>query len=141
MLKKFKNKKGFTLVELMIVIAIIGILSAIAIPQYNAYRRKARARHLIGYARNCSTVMASFCQNTEGQIDPSITDVNDACNLNAVGSPRLPGDNLSDIDTQAIANDCDVGLSASMNVTTGGVTYVATCAGLWSGNITCNLTP
>ena len=55
MIRKLRpnNEKGFTLIELMIVVAIIGILAAIAIPQFSAYRERS---YIASMKADCNAV-------------------------------------------------------------------------------------
>ena len=67
-------QKGFTLIELMIVVAIIGILAAVALPAYQDYTVRARVSEVILAASSCRSAITDTVQNAPG------TDVSSALN-------------------------------------------------------------
>ena len=69
------NQKGFTLIELMIVIAIIGILAAIAIPNFIAYRDKAFCSYAEQDAQSVSAAMASYFSEPDHTQTPNVEEL------------------------------------------------------------------
>lgn len=57
-----KTQQGFTLIELMIVVAIIGILAAVAIPSYQDYTKKAKMSEVVLAASACRTTITEVYQ-------------------------------------------------------------------------------
>jgi prepilin-type N-terminal cleavage/methylation domain-containing protein len=83
MLQKLRgnNSKGFTLIELMIVIAIIGILAAIAIPNFIAYRDKAFCSRAESDGQNVLAALASYFSEPNNTTMPSVADLMSAEDL------------------------------------------------------------
>jgi type II secretion system protein G len=71
MLRNLKDFGGFTLLELLVVVAIIGLLAAIAIPTYSSYKDKAKIALVRTDLRNIQRAMEMLANDTEKWPGPS----------------------------------------------------------------------
>ena len=83
---KAQMQKGFTLIELMIVVAIIGILAAVAIPAYQDYTQRAQMSEALTMTAAAKTAISEYAQNNGAY--PATAKLKD---LGLDGSPAIQG--------------------------------------------------
>lgn len=91
-----RAQAGFTLIELMIVVAIIGILAAIALPQYQTYIAKSQVARAMGEAGAIKTTLEDCANNGKFTIGKASTGAN-VCDPGATGSSILTGASQGDV--------------------------------------------
>lgn len=78
---------GFTLIELMIVVAIVGILASVAIPSYQTYVAKSQASRVMAEASGLRALVETCVNEGSIVVGPGV----DECNPGAVGSTLIDG--------------------------------------------------
>jgi type IV pilus assembly protein PilA len=95
-LNTIKKAQGFTLIELMIVVAIIGILAAVALPAYQDYTKKAKFAEVVSMVGAARTAV-ELCYQTEGALTN--------CDAGYRGIPETVATTTYDnLDTMGIVN-------------------------------------
>eukprot|EP00764_Aduncisulcus_paluster_P001229 gnl/Carplike_NY0171/1175_a1591_832.p1 GENE.gnl/Carplike_NY0171/1175_a1591_832~~gnl/Carplike_NY0171/1175_a1591_832.p1 ORF type:complete len:140 (-),score=7.97 gnl/Carplike_NY0171/1175_a1591_832:621-1040(-) len=130
-----QKQKGFTLIELMIVIAIIGILAAIALPQYQTYTKKARFSEVV-LAASSAKGLVDVCFQTRGA--GALTNCDTAAKIGLDATGAAAGDHVASVAVAATTAKVTATGAASVDSATYVLTPTATNGTLtWDQTGTC----
>lgn len=113
------TQKGFSLIELMIVIAIIGILASIAVPSYQNYIFRSRTSELISTANALANNVNQFIQE-QGQVGTGATGSAPKNCANISQVPILATTNVAVNPTPISTTDCSIQVSGNADSSTNG---------------------
>jgi type IV pilus assembly protein PilA len=132
-----KMQKGFTLIELMIVVAIVGILAAIAVPAYKDYTIRAKVSECAASLSACKASVTEY-YNTMAAFPPSIVSAGCSTSASQYCSGILVTSDITHggISTNVLATSTGVPANCELTLTaheTAGHEIDA-----WNGSTTCN---
>lgn len=128
MIKRLKNKKGFTLAELLIVVAIIAVLVAISIPIFTSQLEKARESTDLANIRSAyAEVTADYLTNSEAKTETVTKTQTKAGWEGSTGDGKIAGVKVSDVDAGG-SGTVTVSIDADGTVHLGNATIAASDA-------------
>lgn len=120
----FKNKKGFTLIELIVVIAILGILSAIAIPRLSGFQDNAKHQTNEANRKMIENACKLYEANT-GALPTAIANIT----VNTYLGQAVPTPKVANATTSPVHAAVTAGQVYSMDTSTGAVSITAAAPG------------